>query len=464
MLDSPATQEMRQWSHEQALAERFALAVTQLNRLKGVLIRVNGRVTLGGTANDMIIAHRAANLDLTSTVPVLEGLLTQAIKPCRLDVGRIVAEGIELDGQIAAANAQDMPEEAQDVVLYGFGRIGRLLARNYIERSGPAALLNLRAVVCRPSKDPAADLRKRASLLRTDSIHGAFNATVEVDEDRLCLIANGNRIQFIYAPDPAGLNYGEYGIKNAILIDNTGVWKDDAGLGQHLASSGVEKVLLTAPAKGDIPNIVYGVNDGEIAGQSIISAASCTTNAATPVLKVLDETYGIEQGHIETVHSFTNDQNLIDNFHKADRRGRSAALNMVITSTGAAKAVAKAYRPLAGKLTGNAIRVPTPNVSLAILNLTLHADVTVETLNQTLEQASISAEYQKQIGFRWSTELVSSDLIGSRHAGVIDGAATIAEGKRVVVYVWYDNEFGYAQQVFRVAQAMAGVRLATLPA
>ena len=464
MLDTPATQEMRQWSYEQALAERFALAVTQLNRLKGVLIRINGRVTLGGTANDMIIAHRAADLDLEQTVPVLEGLLTQSIKPCRLDVGRIVVENMDITGQIAAANAQDLPEEAQDVVLYGFGRIGRLLARNYIERSGPAAMLNLRAVVCRPSKDPVADLRKRASLLRTDSIHGAFNATVEVDEDKLCLIANGNRIQFIYAPNPAEIDYRSFGIKNAILIDNTGVWKDEEGLGQHLASDGVEKVLLTAPAKGAIPNIVFGVNDEEIGDQAIVSAASCTTNAATPVLKVLDEAFGVEQGHMETVHSFTNDQNLIDNFHKADRRGRSAALNMVITSTGAAKAVAKAYPPLAGKLTGNAIRVPTPNVSLAILNLNLKRATTVDALNEVLEQASISATYQKQIGFRWSTELVSSDLVGSRHAGVIDGAATIAEGQRVVVYVWYDNEFGYAQQVFRVAQAMAGVRLATLPA
>ena len=207
-----------------------------------------------------------------------------------------------------------------------------------------------------------------------------------------------------------------------------------------------------------------GVNDAEIGDQAILSAASCTTNAATPVLKVLDGSFGIAQGHIETVHAYTNDQNLIDNFHRADRRGRSAALNMVITSTGAAKAVAKAYPPLAGKLTGNAIRVPTPNVSLAILNLTLEQDVSVEALNGVLEQASISAQHQKQIGFRWSTELVSSDLVGSRYAGVIDGAATIAEGRRAVIYVWYDNEFGYAQQVFRVAQAMAGVRLATLPA
>ena len=253
-------------------------------------------------------------------------------------------------------------------------------------------------------------------------------------------------------------------MSDAILIDNTGVWKDESGLGQHLRSNGIGKVLLTAPAKGDIPNIVYGVNDGQIGGQRIVSAASCTTNAATPVLAVLDKAFGIEQGHIETVHAYTNDQNLIDNFHKADRRGRAAGLNMVITSTGAAAAVAKAYPALAGKLTGNAIRVPTPNVSMAILNLSLTRETSVEAVNAALEAASVAPDTQKQIGFRWSTELVSSDLVGSRHAGVIDGAATIIEGRRAVVYVWYDNEFGYAQQVFRVAQSMAGIWLLTLPA
>lgn len=462
---------MTAWTQEQSLAERFALAVTQLNRLKGVLVRVRGRVTLGGTANEMIILHRAAGVGLHQTLPLVEALLERDIKPCRIDVGQLVGAAPAADNPLASleqlrqeANAQDHPNAPRDVVLYGFGRIGRLLARTFIERSGPAALMRLRAVVCRPGRDPVADLRKRASLLRTDSIHGAFNATIEVDEDNLALIANGNRIPFIYAPRPDDIDYSRQGISDAILIDNTGVWKDQSGLGQHLQSQGVGKVLLTAPAKGDIPNIVYGVNDEQITGERIVSAASCTTNAATPVLAVLDRAFVIDQGHIETVHAYTNDQNLIDNFHKADRRGRAAGLNMVITSTGAAAAVAKAYPALAGKLTGNAIRVPTPNVSMAILNLSLTQESSVEAVNATLEAASVAADTQKQIGFRWSTELVSSDLVGSRHAGVIDGAATIVEGRRAVVYVWYDNEFGYAQQVFRVAQSMAGIRLLTLPA
>ncbi|MGB0844926.1 MAG: glyceraldehyde-3-phosphate dehydrogenase, partial [Alphaproteobacteria bacterium] len=152
------------------------------------------------------------------------------------------------------------------------------------------------------------------------------------------------------------------------------------------------------------------------------------------------------------------------NFHKADRRGRAAALNMVITSTGAASAVAKAYPALGGKLTGNAIRVPTPNVSLAILNLTLKADVSVDELNGFLNETAQSAAFQKQLGFMQSKELVSCDLVGSRFAGVVDGEATICEGNRCVLYVWYDNEFGYSAQVYRVLQQMAGIKLMTLPA
>ena len=208
-------------------------------------------------------------------------------------------------------------------------------------------------------------------------MHGPFDGTIEVDEEANTILANGTLIQVIYADDPAAIDYTAYGIHDAIVVDNTGRWRDEEGLSQHLRSTGVARVLLTAPGKGAIKNIVHGINHDDIAADDrILSAASCTTNAITPVLKAVDDAYGIERGHVETVHSFTNDQNLIDNFHKGDRRGRSAALNMVITETGAAKAVAKALPSFAGKLTGNAIRVPTPDVSLAILNLQLERPTT----------------------------------------------------------------------------------------
>jgi len=327
---------------------------------------------------------------------------------------------------------------------------------------GSGKQLRLRAIVVRKPRNGGDDLEKRASLLRRDSVHGPFNGTISVDHESNTIIANGNIIALLYAQDPADIDYASLGITDPLVVDNTGVNRDVAALSKHL-DAGASRVLLTAPGKDDMKNIVYGVNDHDIGSEKIISAASCTTNAITPVLKVINDEYGIEVGHIETVHSYTNDQNLIDNYHEADRRGRSAPLNMVLTETGAAKAVAKALPVLAGKLTGNAIRVPTPNVSMAIMNLSLEQAADKEGLNQVLRAAAMSSALADQIDYMTSTELVSSDLVGTRHAGIVDSTATIANGKHCVVYVWYDNEYGYSCQVIRVMQAMAGVGLPAFP-
>jgi glyceraldehyde 3-phosphate dehydrogenase len=181
------------------------------------------------------------------------------------------------------------------------------------------------------------------------------------------------------------------------------------------------------------------------------------------VLKVINDAYGVEYGHVETVHSYTNDQNLIDNFHKGDRRGRSAAMNMVITETGAAKAVSKALPELEGKLSGNAIRVPTPDVSMAILNLTLNKAVDRDTLNKVLRDASLKSNLRNQIDYIESPEVVSTDFVGSNRAGIVDGLATIANGKNIILYVWYDNEYGYSHQVVRVIQELAGLHPPKFP-
>jgi len=353
-------------------------------------------------------------------------------------------------------------KEGDDVVLYGFGRIGRLLARIMIEKAGGGQGMRLRAIVVRKAKGD--DLVKRASLLRRDSIHGSFKGTIQVDEENNALIANGTYIKIIYANNPSEIDYTQYGIKDALLIDNTGVWRDEDGLSQHANCNGIKRVLLTAPGKGDLKNIVYGVNQSDIKdSDTIISAASCTTNAITPVLKALNDEYGVECGHVETVHSYTNDQNLIDNYHAGDRRGRAAALNMVITETGAAKAVAKALPELAGKLTGNAIRVPTPNVSMAILSLTLKKGVEKDDLNTFLRDASLHSALHKQIDYVKSPEVVSSDFVGNRCAGIVDGEATIVSDNRVNVYVWYDNEYGYSCQVVRIAEQLCGVDYPVYP-
>uniref|UniRef100_UPI003D8150A4 glyceraldehyde-3-phosphate dehydrogenase n=1 Tax=Trichloromonas sp. TaxID=3069249 RepID=UPI003D8150A4 len=308
------------------------------------------------------------------------------------------------------------------------------------------------------------DLVKRASLLRRDSVHGPYHGTIRIDEEENAIIANGNMIRIIYADAPESIDYTRYGIHDAILVDNTGKWRDRAGLGRHLQAKGISKVILTAPGKGDIPNVVYGVNNELLTeGEQILSAASCTTNAIVPALKAVNDQFGIINGHVETCHSYTNDQNLIDNYHNNSRRGRSAPLNMVITETGAAKAVAKALPELTGKLTGNAIRVPTPNVSLAILNLTLEKATSVAELNKYLRDVSLDSKLQNQLDYTNSPEAVSSDFVGSRHAGVVDSLATIVEGNRAVLYVWYDNEFGYSCQVIRMLDKVAGLELPSFP-
>ncbi len=468
-----------EWQTSQTIAEAMSPLIGQLYRQKGVEVILFGKTLINADTIDIIKTHRIArrytgsSLSLQQTMPILQQLSEMELSPCRVDIGQMAHQfwqaheeehGLKdfLATALQGALNGEVMNEPKDVVLYGFGRIGRLLARLLIEKSGPGYPLRLRAIVVRGGKE--GDLEKRASLLRRDSVHGQFNGSIIIDNERKALIANGNYIQFIYANSPADVDYTAYGINNALVVDNTGVWRDSEGLGQHLGSKGAAKVLLTAPGKGDIKNVVFGVNESVIQPEdTIISAASCTTNAITPVLKAMHDKYGVVSGHIETVHSFTNDQNLIDNFHSGDRRGRSASLNMVLTSTGAAKAVAKALPELAGKLTGNSIRVPTPNVSMAVANLNLGKETDKDELNAYLRDMALKSKLAAQIDYTESTEIVSTDLVGSRYAGVVDGAATIAQGNRCVLYVWYDNEFGYSCQVVHCMEQMMGVRYKTYP-
>lgn len=468
------------WQTSQTNSESISPLLGQLYRQKGVEILLFGRQLVNASTVDIIKAHRVARkytgkaLSPAQTLPLIQQLTELDLSPCRIDVGQLAHEywnnqdnedGLKDYLQTALIESLDSTQslESRDVVLYGFGRIGRLLARLLIEKSGVGYPLRLKAIVVRGGKD--GDLEKRASLLRRDSVHGPFNGSITINKERKAIIVNGNFIQIIYANSPAEVDYTQYGINNALVVDNTGIWRDSEGLSNHLACPGTSKVLLTAPGKGDIKNVVFGVNEAVIQPEdTIISAASCTTNAITPVLKAVNDKYGVVSGHIETVHSYTNDQNLIDNFHSGDRRGRSASLNMVLTSTGAAKAVAKALPELAGKLSGNSIRVPTPNVSMAVANLNLEKNVTAEEINQYLREMALNSPLSGQIDFTDSTEVVSSDIVGSRVAGVVDGVATIAQDNRCVLYIWYDNEFGYSCQVVHCMEQMMGVRYKTYPA
>ena len=426
--------------------------------------------------SDIINLHEYAGefvgkpIAVFDTLEIAKTILTLDLPPSKLDIGKLTYEFNLEDDKYDSThlflinklkNAKNSEEILpKDVVLYGFGRIGRLLARELMSKTGKGDQLRLRAVVTRDKND-ATSLEKRASLLRYDSIHGDFQGSVIADTQNNALIINGTTVHIITANAPEDIDYTKYDIDNALVIDNTGAFTTQEALTRHLTSKGAHKVLLTAPGKG-VPNIVHGVNHNEYNPDevSIFSAASCTTNAITPILKAVEDTLGVLKGHLETIHAYTNDQNLVDNMHKKYRRGRAAALNMVITETGAGTAVAKAIPSLTGKLTSNAIRVPVPNGSLVVLNLEVSKETSVSKINSIMKKYALEGELVEQIKYSLNNELVSSDIIGTSAPAIYDSNATIvsADGKNIVLYIWYDNEYGYSHQVIRLAKYIAKVR------
>ncbi len=475
----------KKWLEYERTAVKLSSVVSELWYDKSIELVIYRKPLLDCSASEIIQNHSYARvvskteeLSVNETFKIASAINKLDIAPARIDIGKLTGEWFaeranyanedafvadKLSSFIGKDKWNGSNEKGKDVVLYGFGRIGRLMARELITQAGTGLQLNLRAIVVRGYSDT--ELVRRAALLRNDSIHGHFAGTIQEDFENRALIINGQTIYFIDAKNPEDVDYTQYGIKDALLVDNTGVYRDREGLGRHLEAKGIDKVLLTAPGKGDIPNIVYGINHNnfDVENEKIWSAASCTTNAIVPVLKVVNDNIGIENGHVETVHAYTNDQNLLDNYHKGYRRGRSAALNMVITETGAAKAVNKVLPELSGKLTGNAVRVPIPDGSLAILVLNLSKSTSLESLNEIVKKEALYGELVEQIQFAYSNELVSSDIIGNPWASIYDSKATIVseDGKRATLYVWYDNEYGYTRQVMRLAKHIAKVRRLT---
>mgnify|MGYP005737748999 FL=1 len=467
------------WIERQSLIEAAIPIIGKMHR-KNIRILLYGSPLMTLSVIEIMQLHRKVReaeeneLSEFETSKVLECLDEIDLGPCQLDIG-ILAAGYMFDSkdlsleefikeQVKDVIGLHSPilDKSQDLVLYGFGRIGRLFTRLLLEDTGAGETLCLKAVVTRASSSE--DLLKRAELMRKDSVHGRFKGTIRVDEEQNALIMNGNIVKFISADSPEDVDYASCGISDAILIDNTGMSSSKEGLEKHLNNKEIKKVLFTAPVAKELKNIVYGVNHDAIDDKDqIIGAASCTTNAIVPVLKAIDDEFEIDNGHVETIHSYTNDQNLIDNYHSKSRRGRAAALNMVITETGAAKAVSQILPNLEGKLSANAIRVPTPNVSLAILSLFLKKSSDQENFIEFLRNAAFHSLLKDQIDFTKSAEVVSSDIVGGRYAGVIDGQATRCSNRNVIVYLWYDNEIGYCAQLIKVVKKMAGIKYKKLP-
>ena len=461
--------------------DRRKAAVTFINIIsdlwydKSIELIIFRNQLIDRNASEILNLHEYAGkfvkkpISIFDSVEIAQAIKTLNLPPAKLDIGKLTYEfHLEKKQTNALAFVSEKLKSAKDqqnitpkdVVLYGFGRIGRLLARELMTRTGQGSQMRLRAIVTRGAIDQTV-LEKRASLLKYDSVHGDFPGTVLVDAKNKTLIINGTTVHMISAKGPEDIDYTSYGIQDALIIDNTGAFRDKEQLSRHLFPNGASKVLLTAPGAG-IPNVVHGVNHFENNPDTtdIFSAASCTTNAITPVLKAIEDSFGVVQGHLETIHAYTNDQNLVDNMHKKHRRGRAAALNMVITETGAGKAVTKALPSFEGKLTSNAIRVPVPNGSLAILKLELQQQTTVEKLNATLKKYALEGDLVEQIKYSLNNELVSSDIVGSSAPSIFDSNATIVakDGKNIVIYVWYDNEYGYSHQVIRLAKYIAKVR------
>ena len=317
------------------------------------------------------------------------------------------------------------------VAINGFGRIGRLSFRRLLEKE------NIEIVAINDLTDNAT----LAHLLKYDSVHGKFNG--EVLSDNESLTVNGIRINAYAERDPKNLPWKELNVD--VVLESTGRFVDEAGAGMHL-QAGCKKVVISAPAKGNIPTVVLGVNDDTLTGQeTIVSNASCTTNCLAPMAKVLDDVFGIEKGYMTTIHAYTADQNLQDAPHSDLRRARAAALSIVPTSTGAAKAVGLVLPQLKGKLDGNAMRVPTPDGSLTDLTVILKREASVEEINNALKQASETS--LKGILEYCVDPIVSIDIIGNPHSCIFDSQLTTVNGTLAKVVGWYDNEYGYSSRV-----------------
>ncbi|MBF25409.1 MAG: glyceraldehyde-3-phosphate dehydrogenase [Flavobacteriales bacterium] len=460
---------------QEKAATNLIKSVGDLLYEKGIELVLFRRHLIDKNVSDILRLHQYATNFVKKPISIFDSaqlamILTKMdLAPAKIDIGKLAYEYESeksestnketfLNEKIGfIKNSNNKSQNSKDVVLYGFGRIGRLCARELIKQAGKGQQLRLKGIILR--KIDAKTLHKRCALLRQDSVHGSFSSSIEINEEELYVVINGQKIQFFDNENKYQLK--NYGINDALLIDNTGVYKDYDSLKNHLKIDGISKVLLTAPGAG-IPNIVYGVNQAiiDIENDTIISAASCTTNAIAPILKVINDNNDIIKGHIETIHAYTNDQNLLDNMHSKNRRGRSAAINMVITSTGAGKAVTKVIPGLENKLTANAIRVPTPNGSLAIINLSLNNKISLEKVNELIRKAALEGPLVNQIKFSMNTELVSSDIVGNEGAAIFDSPATIVskDQKNILLYIWYDNEFGYTKQVIRLAKYISKVR------
>ena len=324
------------------------------------------------------------------------------------------------------------------IAINGFGRIGRCTLKSAIKNNLDVDFVAINDLT---------DTKTLAHLFKYDSAYGVFDGTVEAKEDSI--IVNGKEIKVFSKKDPEELPWGKLNID--VVLECTGIFRDELGASKHI-KAGAKKVIISAPAKEDtIPSYIMGINETEYKGESIIDMGSCTTNCLAPIVKILENEFGIEKGFMTTVHSYTNDQNILDLPHKDLRRARSAAENIIPTTTGAARAIGKVIPSVKGKMDGIAVRVPTPVVSLVDLTCELKKEVTAEEVNEAMRKYSDKGS-MKGIFFVEDNPLVSSDFIGNPFSSILDSEYTKADGKLIKVLAWYDNEWAYSLRMVELAK------------
>ena len=324
------------------------------------------------------------------------------------------------------------------IAINGFGRIGRCTLKSAIKNNLDVDFVAINDLT---------DTKTLAHLFKYDSAYGVFDGTVEAKEDSI--IVNGKEIKVFSKKDPEELPWGKLNVD--VVLECTGIFRDELGASKHI-KAGAKKVIISAPAKEDtIPSYIMGINEAEYKGESIIDMGSCTTNCLAPIVKILENEFGIEKGFMTTVHSYTNDQNILDLPHKDLRRARSAAENIIPTTTGAARAIGKIIPSVKGKMDGIAVRVPTPVVSLVDLTCELKREVTAEEVNEAMRKYSDKGS-MKGIFFVEDNPLVSSDFIGNPFSSILDSEYTKADGKLIKVLAWYDNEWAYSLRMVQLAK------------
>lgn len=439
------------------VAEQLTVVASRLYRQHDVRLQCAGHPVLSRSPAQLVASMQFAlvanGIELDEMRELLKALTDAELMPCTIDIADIAAgEGLDTPELLQVIEVSDDRAEPRDVVLNGFGRVGRLLVRLMFE-DGCGPLLQLRAIAVRPGTE----LEHRTELLRQDSIHGRIHADVEYAQDDRAVVINGQSVPFVEMSGPEDVSQLQPLSldSNTLLIDSTGSRRKKAELDPWIGGT-ISQVLVTAPCSEPVPNVVRGIHSAEVdLSQPLISAASCTTNAIAPIAAWLESTYGLKHLHMETVHAYTNDQNLVDNAHSSPRRSRAATENMIITATGAQKAVGLVLPDIGAKMTATAVRVPVADVSLLTCIFQLDGLATGDEMREAFRQASHQIGWRQLLGFSSNAAAASSDFKGDRHACVIDGPSIECDADRGVLQAWYDNEIGYCAQVLRLAEDMS---------